>query len=112
MLFCPDIQGHVRTSFDQFCMYICILTVERSQSITSNTSGGGADRRSAMLDSGPSSSMLKKKDSHLSTSGLPAQSGAEGTKEEGSIGTPLSNSFRPVTLTVQAFFKQVYNTYH
>ena len=87
-----------------------LFTAERSQSISSNTSGG-ADRRSTVLDSAPSSSALKKKESFISSAGLPAQLGAEGTKEEGgSIGTPLSNSFRPVTLTVQAFFKQVYIT--
>ena len=105
---CPDILVHVQTlGYCCACPYMYLLTVERSQSISSNASGGAADRRSTMLDSAPSNSMLKKKDSYISSSGLPAQSGAEGTKEEGNIGTPLSNSFRPVTLTVQAFFKQV-----
>ena len=92
--------------FIVFQASVYVLTVERSQSISSNASGG-ADRRSSVLDSAPSSSTLKKKES---STGLPAQLGVEGAKEEGSVGTPLSNSFRPVTLTVQAFFKQVYIT--
>ena len=56
-----------------------------------------------------SSSLLKKNPSFVGGAGLPAQSAAEGAKDEGGIGTSttLNNSFRPVTLTVQAFFKQV-----
>ena len=54
-----------------------------------------------------SSSLLKKNPSFVGGAGLPAQSAAEGAKDEGGIGTTLNNSFRPVTLTVQAFFKQV-----
>lgn len=55
-----------------------------------------------------SSSLLKKKDSYIAGQQLAMQSSAEAAKDEGNVGTPLSTSFRPVTLTVQAFFKQVY----
>lgn len=65
------------------------------------------DRRSTTLDSSVSSSLLKKNTSFISGPGLPTQSAPEGAKDDGGIGTTLNNSFRPVTLTVQAFFKQV-----
>ena len=86
-----------------------LVTIERSQSISSGSSGGGAgDRRSTTLDSSVSSSLLKKKDSYIIGQSLASQPPSEAAKDEGSAGTPVNTSFRPVTLTVQAFFKQVY----
>ena len=55
--------------------------------------------------------MLKKNASLAAGMGIPAQSAGEGAKDDSSIGTTLNNSFRPVTLTVQAFFKQVHTVH-
>jgi len=76
------------------------LSTERTTSISSTT-GGTGDRRSTALDT--SIGLMRKRESAGGgqTLGLPQ---GEGAKEDGVV---LNNSFRPVTLTVQSFFKQV-----
>jgi len=80
---------------------ISSVTTERSPSSSSNSS---IDRHSTVLENPYA---LKKKDSSLGGQQQPTQSTGEGAKEEGGVGTVLNNSFKTVTLTVQAFFKQV-----
>ena len=58
-----------------------------------------------MVDNPAFHNPLTKKDSYLSA----IQSAGERAKDEGSnaAGTPVNIDFRPVTLTVQAFYRQV-----
>jgi len=66
----------------------------------SSSTGVTGDRRSTALDT--SIGLLRKRESGVGQGiGLPQ---AEGAKDDGVV---LNNSFRPVTLTVQSFFKQV-----
>ena len=69
------------------------------------TLGGSGERHSVPVDSSAFHNPLKKKDSFLQA----MQSATEGAKDEGSTtaGAPLNIKFRPVTLTIQAFYKQV-----
>lgn len=67
--------------------------------------GVGTERHSLVVDSSAFHNPLKKKDSFLQA----MQSATEGAKDESNTTTgALQNfKFRPVTLTVQAFYKQV-----
>ena len=82
-------------------VYVFHIVTERSQSVSSSA---GGDRRSTALDT---IALMRKRESAAGgqAMGLPQ---AEGAKDE-SVGAMFNYSFRPVTLTVQSFFKQVIN---